>query len=46
MGSTGMQGHHAALSEGDLSVPQPCLPHLSFYSPDPFPLLLSRSVVF
>lgn len=43
-GSTGMQGDHAALPEGDLSVSQPCLPHLSLYRPDPFPLLLSRSV--
>lgn len=46
MGSTGMQGDHTALPEGDLSVPQPCLPHLSLYSPDPSPLLLSRSVFF
>lgn len=46
MGSTGMQGDHAALPERDLSVPQPCLPHLSLYSPDLFLLLLSRSVFF
>lgn len=46
MGSAGMQGDYAALPEGDLNVPQPCLPHLSLYSPDPFPLLLSRSVFF
>lgn len=44
MGSTGMQGDYAALPEGVLSVPWSCLPLLSLYSPNLFPLLLSRSV--
>ena len=45
-GWAGVRRDHGALPEGDLGAPQPCPPHLSLYSPHPFPLPLRRSVFF